>query len=70
MNMNIEEQLYNITRRKTYINIDDQLFDKISKPVFNRVSDDTWTQVEIPVGDVVWSQLYDNIASTLYDYEY
>jgi len=70
MNMNIEGQLYDITRRRIYINIDDQLFDKISKPVFNRVSDDTWTQVEIPIGDVVWSQLYDNIASTLYEYKY
>jgi hypothetical protein len=54
MNTNIEEQLYDITRRRAYSNIADQV----------------WIDVEIPVGDVVYTQVSDNISDKLYNYEY
>lgn len=70
MNTTIDGQLYDITRRRVYINIADQLFYSISESTYNKTSDIVWRDVEIPVGDVVFTQVNDNISDKLYNYEY
>ena len=70
MNTNIDGQLYDITRRRTYSNIADQLLYSLSKSVYNKTSYKVWVDVEIPVGDVVYTQVSDNISDKLYNYEY
>ena len=71
MNTNIgEHQIYDITRRRVYSNIADQLLYSLSKSAYNKISDKVWTNVEIPVGDVVYTQVSDNISDKLYNYEY
>jgi len=68
--MNIEEYLYDVTRRRSYINIADPLFESVSRSKHNIVSDNVWCDIEIPVSDVVWVELYVRIADSLFDYEY
>ncbi len=70
MNTNIEGQLYDITRRISYSNIVDHLLGSLTKSAYNKTSDKVWTNVEIPVGDVVYTQVSDNISDKLYNYEY
>lgn len=70
MNTNIEGQLYDITRRRAYSNIADQLLYSLSKSAYNKTSYKVWVDVEIPVGDVVCTQVSDNISDKLYNYEY
>lgn len=70
MNTNIEGQLYDITRRRAYSNIADQLLYSLSKSAYNKTQDKVWVDVEIPVGDVVYTQVSDNISDKLYNYEY
>ena len=70
MNTNIDIHLFNITRRRTYSNIADQLLYSLSKSVYNKTSYKVWVDVEIPVGDVVYTQVSDNISDKLYNYEY
>jgi hypothetical protein len=70
MNMTIDGQLYDITRRRAYSNIADQLLYSLSKSVYNKTQDKVWVDVEIPVGDVVYTQVSDNISDKLYNYEY
>ena len=62
--------MYNITRRISYSNIADQLLYSLSKSAYIKTQDKVWADVEIPVGDVVCTQLTDNISDTLYNYEY
>jgi hypothetical protein len=70
MNTNIEEQLYDITRRRAYSNIADHLLGSLLESPHNKISDKVWIDVEIPVGDVVYTQVSDNISDKLYNYEY
>ena len=70
MNTTINIQMYNITRRISYSNIADQLLYSLSKSAYIKTQDKVWADVEIPVGDVVCTQLTDNISDTLYNYEY
>jgi hypothetical protein len=70
MNTNIDIHLYNITRRRVYSNIADQLLYSLSKSAYNKTQDKVWVDVEIPVGDVVYTQVSDNISDKLYNYEY
>ena len=69
MNTNIEGQLYDITRRRAYSNIADQLLYSLSKSAYNKTHK-VWVDVEIPVGDVVYTQVSDIISDKLYNYEY
>jgi hypothetical protein len=68
--MNIEEHLYDVTRRRSYINIADPLFESVSRSKYNIVSDNVWCDIEIHVSDVVWVELYARITDSLFDYEY
>ena len=70
MNMTIDGQLYDITRRRAYSNIADQLLYSLSKSAYIKTQDKVWTNVEIPVGDVVYTQVSDIISVKLYNYEY
>lgn len=71
MNTNIEEQLYDITRRRAYSTIIDQLLlGSLTKSAYNKTQDKVWVDVEIPVGDVVYTQVSDSISDKLYNYEY
>ncbi len=70
MNTNIDIHLLNITHRRVYSNIANQLLYSLSKSAYNKISDKVWTNVEIPVGDVVYTQVSDNISDKLYNYEY
>jgi len=68
--MDIEEHLYDVTRRRSYIDIADPLFKSVSRSKHNIVSDNVWWDIEIPVSDVVWVELYIRITDSLFDYEY
>jgi hypothetical protein len=70
MNTNIDIHLFNITRRRAYSNIADQLLYSLSKSAYKKTQDKVWTNVEIPVGDVVYTQVSDSISDKLYNYEY
>ncbi len=70
MNTNIDIHLYNITRRRVYSNIADQLLGSLTKSAHNKISNKVWMDVDIPVGDVVYTQVSDNISDKLYNYEY
>jgi hypothetical protein len=70
MNTTIDMHVYNITLRRAYSNIADQLLYSLSKSAYNKTSDKVWVDVKIPVGDVVYTQVNDNISDKLYNYEY
>ena len=70
MNMTIDGQLYDITRRIYYSNIVVDLLGSLTKSAYIKTQDKVWADVEIPVGDVVCIQVNDNISDKLYNYEY